>query len=599
MTHSYRVHCYNNSSSVFFEVDDNSLQTETKQIKNLQQTMVGSIIYSLVGLSLVAFQPSFGFQQRHSSHHTTFSDRTTSRPKTFSSQGQLRRHDDQFAWLRKHEQKQYGPFMVDSSVNGLTDEKKGLFDKVKSIIPPADERRKLIPLATMFFAILFNYTILRDTKDVLMITAPKSGAEVIPFIKTYVNLPVAIGFTGLYSSLTNKMEQKDVFYTCVWPFLAFFSLFALVIYPNRAILHPNAFCDTLGSILPGGFSAPLAIIRNWSFSVFYVMAEMWGSVVASLLFWGFANEVTTIDEAKKYYPLFGLFANVALVFSGQYVRWVSNMRSTLAPGVDAWAVSLKYLMGAVLAGGGVVLGSFRYMQKHVVPTLAKNKGDPATKKKKTKTKMTMKESAKFLLSSPYIRNLAMLVISYGMCINIVEVSWKAKLKLAFPNPNDYSAFMGNFSSATGLVTLVMMLLGRTIFAKFGWRVAALVTPINLGITGLCFFALSVFSDFFAPVAAAMGTNPLMLAVIVGAVQNILSKSAKYSLFDPCKEMAYIPLDQESKTKGKAAIDVIGNPLGKSGGALIQQILIFGTGSLSMATPVSFERICLNTHHANV
>jgi AAA family ATP:ADP antiporter len=27
---------------------------------------------------------------------------------------------------------------------------------------------------------------------VLMVTAPKSGAEVIPFIKTYVNLPAAI-----------------------------------------------------------------------------------------------------------------------------------------------------------------------------------------------------------------------------------------------------------------------------------------------------------------------------------------------------------------------------------------------------------------------
>ncbi len=35
--------------------------------------------------------------------------------------------------------------------------------------------------------------------------------------------------------------------------------------------------------------------------------------------------------------------------------------------------------------------------------------------------MGLVESAKFLASSPYIKNLAMLVIAYGMCINIVEV----------------------------------------------------------------------------------------------------------------------------------------------------------------------------------
>ena len=66
------------------------------------------------------------------------------------------------------------------------------WSQLKSIVPPKNERQKLLPLGLMFFCILFNYTILRDTKDVLMITAYKSGAEVIPFIKTYCNLPAAI-----------------------------------------------------------------------------------------------------------------------------------------------------------------------------------------------------------------------------------------------------------------------------------------------------------------------------------------------------------------------------------------------------------------------
>ena len=38
-------------------------------------------------------------------------------------------------------------------------------------------------------------------QDVLVVTAPGSGAEVIPFLKTYVNLPMAIGFSIMYAKV--------------------------------------------------------------------------------------------------------------------------------------------------------------------------------------------------------------------------------------------------------------------------------------------------------------------------------------------------------------------------------------------------------------
>jgi len=438
----------------------------------------------------------------------------------------------------------------------------------------------------MFFCILFNYTILRDTKDVLVVTAPGSGAEIIPFLKTWVNLPMAIGFMFLYGQLANMMSTQALFYTVIFPFIAFFGAFAFVIYPIRDIIHPNNFCDWLLSVIGNRFSAPVAILRNWSYCLFYVMAELWGSVVVSVLFWGFANQITTVDEAKQFYPLFGLGANVALIFSGRAVRLFSEIRAGLPPGVDGWGLSLKGLMGMVVVGGLLVAGTYYFINNVIIPSLPSSTSPLASEKKKKKQKvsMPMGESLKYLAQSRYVRDLATLVVAYGISINLVEVTWKSKIKAQYPNPNDYSAFMGDFSTATGTVTFVMMLVGRWIFKRFGWGVAAAITPSVILITGIIFFALVLAGNVLAPPLAAVGLTPLLAAVYVGAAQNIFSKSSKYSLFDPCKEMAYIPLDEETKVKGKAAIDVVCNPLGKSGGALIQQFMILGFGSLAASTP---------------
>ncbi|KAK6148935.1 hypothetical protein DH2020_016460 [Rehmannia glutinosa] len=437
--------------------------------------------------------------------------------------------------------------------------------------------KKIIPLGLMFFCILFNYTILRDTKDVLVVTAKGSSAEIIPFLKTWVNLPMAIGFMLLYTKLANVLSKQALFYTVILPFIAFFGAFGFVLYPLSQYFHPTALADRLLDVLGPRFLGPLAIMRIWSFCLFYVMAELWGSVVVSVLFWGFANQITTVEEAKKFYPLFGLGANVALIFSGRTVKYFSQMRQTLGPGVDGWAISLKAMMSIVVAMGFTICFLYWWVNNNVsLPT--------RSQKKKEKPKMGTMESLKFLVSSRYIRDLATLVVAYGISINLVEVTWKSKLKAQFPTPNEYSSFMGDFSTATGIATFTMMLLSQWIFNKYGWGVAAKITPTVLLLTGVGFFSLVLFGGPLAPTLAQFGMTPLLAAVYVGAMQNIFSKSAKYSLFDPCKEMAYIPLDEDTKVKGKAAIDVVCNPLGKSGGALIQQFMILTFGSLANSTP---------------
>jgi len=460
------------------------------------------------------------------------------------------------------------------------------FGKWRSLLWPVHnfELKKLLPMFFMFFLISFNYTILRDTKDTLIVTASGSGAETIPFLKLYGTLPFAVLFMIIFAKMSNKLSKEKLFYASITPFIIFFGLFATVLYPLRDSLHPNEMCDYLQSVLPQGFMGCIAILRNWTFSLFYIMSELWGSVALSLLFWGFANDIMKITEAKRFYSVLGIGANIALMVSGPCIILASNIRNSVPEGVDAWGVSLNYLMGMVVVGGILIMGIYRWINKNVLtdPRLY----DPTqVKKKKSKPKMGLKESFMYLARSRYIGCLALIVISYGVAINLVEITWKDQLKLQYPNPNDYSTFMGTFSTITGFVTALMMLfVGGNVIRKFGWGTAARFTPIMLLVTGVAFLSFIIFRGSLAGPIAMLGTTPLFMAVVFGMVQNILSKSSKYSMFDPTKEMAYIPLDQEQKVKGKAAIDVVGARLGKSGGSLVQSLLILACGSVGAITP---------------
>jgi len=203
-----------------------------------------------------------------------------------------------------------------------------------------------------------------------------------------------------------------------------------------------------------------------------------------------------------------------------------------------------------------------------------------------KTKLSLIDSIKFIIRSPYLRCIAVMVIAYGLTVNLTEVTWKANLKLAYPETGAYQAFMASVSSSVGVCSFIITLFfSGMIIRRLGWHFSAQLPPIIIGSTSLIFLLLFLKPDWLAPLIAPLGMTPLLLIVAFGAFQNVATKVMKYSFFDSTKEMSYIPLDQESKVKGKAAIDVVGSRLGKSGAAWIQIVLIqiAGTGSVLSIT----------------
>ena len=171
------------------------------------------------------------------------------------------------------------------------------FSKLRAAIWPiqGSEMKKFLPMGMMMFLILFNYTILRDTKDTLIVGA--AGAEAISFLKFWGVTPSSILFVILYAKLSNILSKENLFYACLIPFIIFFGAFAFFIYPNKEWLHPSPeHVDAMKQSIPA-LRFIFALWGSWSYSIFYIMSELWGSVVVSLLFWQFANEITRTREA--------------------------------------------------------------------------------------------------------------------------------------------------------------------------------------------------------------------------------------------------------------------------------------------------------------
>ena len=442
------------------------------------------------------------------------------------------------------------------------------FSKLRAFFWPIHrhELKKFVPMSFLMFFILFVYTLVRDLKDAFLqyrshIAFGLKGTPLISALKFWYVFPCAILAVMLFTWLIDKFGSEKTFYIIITFFITFFAIFGLFIYPNLDVLIiPAEQIANILSYCPIPTHTFLTCIFNWPITLFYVFSEIWGTMAISSLFWQFANATTMRNEVKRFFGLFPIIGNIGSYVAAEAIEKASKNLNDR---------NILFLMLCACLSGVLALVMYTLINKWVLTDV--RCFDPSQiKRKKKKEKVSIMEGFKILFTNSYMGLVAMLVVGYGMAINFSEVVLKDQMRTLCTTQGEYMHMYSSMSKMISLLTIFVTIFASNILRRCKWKTAALVTPAIFLIAGSIFFGISLYNKYIS--SQLFGFSALAIAVWAGIIQDSMAKSVKYTLFDTTKSMAYIPLDEDAKTKGQAAVEVVGGRAGKAGASFIQQFM---------------------------
>ena len=420
----------------------------------------------------------------------------------------------------------------------------------------AFQRNKFLYLSLMLLLSTYISNFLRGIKDSVLVTS--LGAELISFIKFYGVLPVSLIFFLCFTKLTNILSRDKLYYLIIIFFCSFFMIYGFILNPYKHELQPN-FSNAY--LQYPQFKYQFMLLENWTTSLLYIMCEICGTAILTLLFWQFANDLYTVKQAKENYALLGVIGQSGIIAAGLMQTIISKYLFESS----SWEYTMKWMMSTIMLASIGLIIIYSWVYKNI-PYKLKHKDDK-------RIKLSIRDSLRYICSSRYLGLIMLIVFCYGFSANLIDIIWKDRLREQYKSEQEYSIFIGKFNIIFGFISTLIMLFGNYILRKFTWLFTALFTPIVITITSIIFFTLIIFRTELTPLLNSFGTNILMMGVIIGSLQMILFKSLNYTFVDSSKEIAFIPLDKELRIKGKAAVDIIGGRFGKASGALVQQIML--------------------------
>ncbi len=255
----------------------------------------------------------------------------------------------------------------------------------------------------------------------------------------------------------------------------------------------------------------------WLFPVIYIWVGMFG-VLAPAQVWTLANYVFTTRAAKRVFGLVG---------SGAIAGWIVG-------GFVTDRLAERFGTEDLLLGVALALGASAALVPFIWRGRPEGIDEPELEAGRAGG---LADSLKLVLSSPYLRAIASVILISSFVTTIAGWQFKAIAKTSIPETDALTAFFGMFNFYAGLGSLALQLL----------LTSRLLRAFGIG-----------FGLFVVPTVLAIGT--VGVAVTGGLVAAVLLKGSdqvlRYSIDRATVELLYLPVPASQTFQAKSFIDTV-------------------------------------------
>ncbi|EPR79512.1 ADP/ATP carrier protein [Spraguea lophii 42_110] len=479
------------------------------------------------------------------------------------------------------------------------------------------EDAKLFTMGGIFFLICYVYSVTKELKDTFVIQ--RQTAISIQYLKLVFVPPIALLGTMIVAKMLVDHDNRYILQRFLMGFAIFFCLFSVLSFPFSFSLDfstkslEDSFAD--GKMKYKGTEFYIALITtvlSWTSTVLFVAAEVYGTIVLSLLFLSYANDICPLKQYLRFLPLLYIMSNIALIMSSFTLFGIGKAVGKLSYRTGKITFSVLFFSLGIACFATIFLINFLESKILSRPMFIVE----GERKKKKKEKMSFSEGLKVVATSRVAMAICTIVIFYNLSQNMADNSYKSLLqKQKNIKGGGESYLMGNqwvSQLITGSCVIIVLLTPVSRVVQLaGWTIAGLMTPIYVILIGSIVFFLAMYNT------GVVGQNGISFVNNFFSTHRFLHsfsknkedkyaifdweetigkifvaggfKVLKYASFDICKEAISMKIDPRYRSRFKGVYDGICGKLGKSCGAILSIVFsaIFNITDIREASLVYF------------